>query len=82
MEGDPGVMAELCNINLTHLCKYIQCKVVGRGFYTRIIVRLVCRTSVLSDYINYLIRKLIYVVLIVRYIKPHDFSHFLSDFLD
>ena len=34
-----GVMAELGNINFTHLCKYIQCKVVGRGFKT--IVRLV-----------------------------------------
>ena len=34
-----GVRAELGNINLTHLCKYIQCKVVGRGFKT--IVRLV-----------------------------------------
>ena len=36
-----GVRAELGNIILTYLCKYIQCKVAGRGCQTRIIVRLV-----------------------------------------
>ena len=27
-----GVRAELGNINITHLCKFTQCKVAGRGF--------------------------------------------------
>ena len=36
-----GVRAELGNILLTYLCKYIQCKVAGRGCKTRIIDRLV-----------------------------------------
>ena len=36
-----GVRAELGNILLTYLCKYIQCKVTGRECKTRIIVRLV-----------------------------------------
>ena len=35
-----GVGAELVNINLSHLCKYIQCLVTGRGFNTRVIVEL------------------------------------------
>ena len=36
-----GVRAELGNILLTYLCKYIQCKVTGRECKTRIIDRLV-----------------------------------------
>ena len=36
-----GVRAELGNILLTYLCKYIQYKVAGRGCKTRIIDRLV-----------------------------------------
>ena len=35
------VRAELGNILLTYLCKYIQYKVAGRGCKTRIIDRLV-----------------------------------------
>ena len=36
-----GVRAELGNINLTNMYKYIQCKVAGGGFQKRIIVSLV-----------------------------------------
>ena len=36
-----GVRAELGNILLTYLCKYIQCKVTGKECKTRIIDRLV-----------------------------------------
>ena len=36
-----GVRAKLGNFIFTYLCKYIQCKVAGRGWKTRIIVRLV-----------------------------------------
>ena len=36
-----GVRAELGNILLTYLCKYLQYKVAGRGCKTRIIDRLV-----------------------------------------
>ena len=36
-----GVRAKLGNIIFTYLCKYIQCKVAGRGCKTRILDRLV-----------------------------------------
>ena len=48
-----GVRAKLGNFIFTYLCKYIQCKVAGRGCKAF----KACRTSVLSDKINYWLRK-------------------------